>query len=447
MKKFAKRSLVSLVLSVGAVLLLAGCGSNNDSATGKSGTNAGDGPVEIEFWSFWGSGPRSEAVNKIITDFNEKQDDIVVKHVYQPWGDIWTKSLASVAAGNPPDVIIQDINSVRQRADAEQAVNLQPFIDKEDEEIESRFYPQLLDAATYEDEVYGLPFNTDTQVLFYNKDLFEKAGLDPETPPATWDELEEYSAALEEKDGKDWKTIGFYPLWNLGTDVWTINADGGTSWFDDEGNVKVNTPEKVEALEWILEWQDHLGKDTVNAYEAEFGAGVADPFVSELVAMRGQNINYFVELKELDEDINFGVAPLPEKTEGAGHYTWGGGFTAEIPYGAENPEASWEFIKYLTSPEVQEYWGSVGFDIMANKEANEKLATSSDLDESGQMIYEVANEVLGETILTPVPLTAPDYLPLVNSEIDEALQGKKTPKEALDDAQKSVENLVSQNTK
>ena len=84
---------------------------------------------------------------------------------------------------------------------------------------------------------------------------------------------------------------------------------------------------------------------------------------------------------------------------------------------------------------------------MANKEANEKLATSSDLDESGQMIYEVANEVLAETILTPVPLTAPDYLPLVNSEIDEALQGKKTPKEALDDAQKSVENLVSQNTK
>lgn len=445
MKKFTKRSLVSLFLSVGAVLLLAGCGSNNDSATGKPGTNAGDGPVEIEFWSFWGSGPRSEAVNKIITDFNEKQDDIVVKHVYQPWGDIWTKSLASVAAGNPPDVIIQDINSVKQRADANQAINLQPYIDKEDEEIESRFYPQLLDAATYEDEVYGLPFNTDTQVLFYNKDLFEKAGLDPETPPATWADLEEYASALEEKDGDKWKTIGFYPLWSTGEDVWAINADNGTSWFDSKDEVKINTPNKVESLQWVLDWQNHIGKSTVESYEAEFGAGIADPFVSELVAMRGQNINYFVELQQLDQDVNFGVALLPEKTEGSGHYSWGGGFTAEIPYGAKNPDASWEFIKYLTSDDVQEYWGSQGFDIMANQSANESLAKSSELDENGQMIYEIANEALETTVITPVPLSAPDYLPLVNTEIDAAMLGNKSAKEALDDAQKSVENLVEQN--
>ncbi|WP_313468001.1 extracellular solute-binding protein, partial [Carnobacterium sp.] len=321
--KTKKRFWTTVALTVSSVFLLAGCGGNNETANEKSSTKSGDGPVELEFWSFWGSGPRNEAVEKIISDFNEKQDDIVVKHVFQPWGDIWTKSLASVAAGNPPDVIIQDINSVRQRADANQAIDLQEYIDKEDEDIKGRFYPQLLDAATFEDDVYGLPFNTDTQVLFYNKDLFEKAGLDPETPPATWADLEKDAAALEEKDGDKWKTIGFYPLWSTGPDVWALNADNGVSWFDDKDNVKINTPDKVDSLQWILDWQKHIGKSTVDSYEAEFGAGIADPFVSELVAMRGQNINYLVELNELDHDINFGVALLPEKTEGSGHYSWG----------------------------------------------------------------------------------------------------------------------------
>ncbi|MEG0443433.1 MAG: extracellular solute-binding protein, partial [Carnobacterium sp.] len=200
-----------------------------------------------------------------------------------------------------------------------------------------------------------------------------------------------------------------------------------------------------ESLQWVLDWQKHIGKSTVESYEAEFGAGIADPFVSGLVAMRGQNINYFVELQQLDQDVNFGVALLPEKTEGSGHYSWGGGFTAEIPYGAKNPDASWEFIKYLTSDDVQEYWGSQGFDIMANQSANESLANSSELDENGQMIYKIANEALETTVITPVPLSAPDYLPLVNTEIDAAMLGNKSAKEALDDAQKSVENLVEQN--
>ncbi len=62
--------------------------------------------VEIEFWTFWGSETRRPIIEKIVTDFNESQDQIHVTHVFNPWGDIWTKSLAAIAAGNPPDVVI-----------------------------------------------------------------------------------------------------------------------------------------------------------------------------------------------------------------------------------------------------------------------------------------------------------------------------------------------------
>jgi multiple sugar transport system substrate-binding protein len=440
-----KRRFKTLFLSIFAVIfamVLVACGGNGEEAV----DGAEDGVVELEFWSFWGSGPRRETIEAIIEDFNASQEEIVVEHVYQPWGDIWTKSLAAVTAGNPPNIVVQDINTVRQRADAQQATNIQEYLNNEDETIEERFYPQLWDTVIYNEEAYGLPFNTDTQVLFYNRDLLEEAGLDPNTPPTTWAELEEYARTLDVQDGDNWERFGFYPLWNLGTDVWAINANNGTSWFDEDGNVAINTPEKVSALEWIIEAQEHYGRSNINAYEAEFGSGVTDPFLSGLIAMRGQNINYYTDLREnAPEDFNFGVAPLPEYEEGSGNWSWGGGFVLEIPYGAEHPEESYEFMKYATSTEVQERFGLNSFDIMANQEANENLVDHPDLDEEGQMIYELAHSNLEDTVITPVPLTAPDYLPLVNGPIDEALLGEITPQEALDEAQASVENLVEQN--
>jgi len=440
MKKGKWKSLFISMLTIVFAFILVACGSNQQAATGDE-----NGEVTLEFWSFWGSGPRRETIEAIIDDFNASQDGITVEHVYQPWGDIWTKSLAAVTAGNPPDIVVQDINTVRQRADAEQATNIQEYLDQDEEAIESRFYPQLWDTVIHEGETYGLPFNTDTHVLFYNKDLFEEAGLDPEAPPTTWAELEEYARALDIPDGNNWEQFGFYPLWDTGIDIWGLNADGGRSWFDEDGNVSINTPEKVAALEWILEWQDYYGRENINTHEAEFGSGVTDPFISELVAMQGKNINYYTELREnAPDDFNFGVAPLPEYEEGSGNWSWGGGFVLEIPEGAAHPEASYEFMKYATSTEVQERFGLNSFDIMANQEANENLVDHPDLDEEGQMIYELAHSNLENTVITPVPLTAPDYLPLVNGQLDEALLGNKTPEEALNAAQESVENLVEQ---
>jgi multiple sugar transport system substrate-binding protein len=443
-RKSWKKYILLFVVALVALVLVA-CGGTNEGSSPDGGAAEGE-VVELEFWSFWGGGPRRETIEAIIEDFNASQDRIEVTHVYQPWGDIWTKSLAAVSAGNPPNIVVQDINTVRQRADANQATNLQEFIDASDEDIESRFYPQLWDTVIHGDEAYGLPFNTDTQVLFYNKDLFEEAGLDPNSPPTTWEELEEYARQLEVQDGDNWSRFGFYPLWNLGADVWALNADNGTSWFDEDGNVTINSEPKVAALEWILEWQDYYGQDNINAYQAEFGSGVSDPFLSELIAMRGQNINYYTDLREnAPEDFNFGVAPLPEYEEGSGPWSWGGGFVLEIPYGAEHAEEAYEFIEHATSTEVQERFGLASFDIMANQEANENLVEHPELDEEGQMIYELAHDNLEVTQITPVPLTAPDFIPLVNGQIDEALLGTKTPKEALDDAQASVENLVEQN--
>lgn len=429
----------TLLFSVG--VLAAGCG--NSETADSSGNESADGKTTLDFWSFWGSGVRQEVIEEIIDDFNASQDKIEVKYSYQPWGDIWTKSLSSITAGNPPDVIVQDINSVAQRAEAQQATNLSEYIE---EGFSDEFYPQLWDTVEYEGDAYAVPFNTDTQVIFYNKTLFKEAGISEEQLPQTWEELETVARKLDVKNGDDFERIGFYPLWNLGADVWALNADDGVSWFDKDENVKIDTDNKVEALEWILDWQEYYGQDTINRLEAEFGSGVADPFISGLVAMRAQNINYYSSLAEnAPDDFEFGVIQIPEKESGSGHWSWGGGFVLEVPYGAKDPEASYEFIKYLSTPEVQEKFGEKSFDIMANRTANENLVNNDNLDENGQMIYQMADENFANTVITPVPLTAPDFSSLVNEQIDQIMLGSKTPAEGLADAQKAVEDLVEQN--
>src|SRR5690606_26146924 len=115
-----------------------------------------------------------------------------------------------------------------------------------------QFYPHLWESVMYEDKPYAVPFNTDTRLLFYNKDAFKEAGLDPEKPPATWDELEEYAEKLDIKDGDRYERVGFYPLWgSIGAASWMTSADGGKGFIQD-GELYINTPKKQEALQWLL---------------------------------------------------------------------------------------------------------------------------------------------------------------------------------------------------
>ncbi|WP_313996608.1 ABC transporter substrate-binding protein [uncultured Paenibacillus sp.] len=465
----AKRSAL-LLLAIGLVmsLFLSACGGNNGgSANGSANSNAGKGAegaagegtaepsneatetvagekIELDFWTFWGSETRRPIIEKIIDDFNKSQDRIIVKHTYLPWGDIWTKNLASIAAGNPPDVIVNDINTVATRAKNRQVVSLKPYLDKEN--IQDRFFPELWNTVMYEDQAYALPFNTDTRMLFYNKDHFAEAGLDPENPPATWAELEEAAKKLDKKNGSRYERIGFYPTWgDFGWDSWVMNADGGTGFLDMEGNVTIDTEKKAAAINWINGWTERLGEDTVNAYKAEFGSQQADAFVSGKVSMMTRTATFYTQLRDYGPDVNFGIAPIPAYEEGSGNYSAGGGFVVEIPYGAKNPDASWEFINYLTDVQAQQYWAVKNFDNVANKEAADQAAQSPELDETGKMVYAKAVENLQNTKLFPTPAFAPDYRNLVNPQVDAALLGDTTAEKALAQAQKDVEKLIQSN--
>jgi len=432
-----------ILLLLIALLTLSGCAGFKTKNTSEVEAEAGE-KVVVDFWSFWGSEIRRPVIEKIVDDFNKSQDKIEVKHTFVPWGDIWTKELAAIAAGNPPDVVINENNGTALRGMKNQAMNLSKFLEKDD--ISDRFYPELWEATLYEEDSYGIPFNTDTRVLFYNKDAFEEVGLDPEKPPTTWAELEEYAEKLDQKNGNNYERMGFYPLFGIESDVWMLNANG-SNFFDEDGSPVVHNDVNVETLNWIKSWKDKYGDNAVNAFKSQIDSQQGNPFFSGQLGMIVQTPTFYTQIRDYAPDLNFGVVELPEREEGSGHTSWGGGFVAEIPEGSNHAEEAWEFIKYLTDVEAQEYWAVKNFDNVANIEAAEKAAKSEEMPEKDQMVYQMAVENMENTLLTPVPTYAPDFMGLIKPEIDSILLGKKSAEQGLQDAQSAVEKLVEKNKK
>lgn len=438
-----KNMKIFIIALVGLALMLSGCAGFKTSNNDEEAVNE-DGKVVVDFWTFWGSEIRRPIVDKIVEDFNASQDEIEVKHTYSPWGDIWTKELAAIAAGNPPDVVINDINATAIRGQEQQAMNLSEFYD---DSFSEKFYPELWNATLHEGDSYGIPFNTDTRVLFYNKDAFEEVGLDPEDPPETWAELEEYAAKLDIKNGNSYDRLGFYPLWGVGYDVWLLNANGENYFGPDHNTetVNINTEKNVEVLNWLKSWKERIGEDVVNSFQAQIDSQQGNPFFSGDLAMIVQQPTFYTQIRDYAKDLNFGVVQMPEYEEGNGHTSWGGGFVAEIPEGSSDPEAAWKFIEYLTGAEAQEYWAVKNFDNVANIEAAETAAESDELTEQGQMVYQMAVDSMEDTLLTPAPVTAPSYFNYINPQVDEFFLGSKTAEEALEKAQTDVESLIEKN--
>ncbi|QSO51565.1 extracellular solute-binding protein [Alicyclobacillus curvatus] len=445
MKKSKKSVIVAVSVALAMSPLLVACGNSNGN-TGNSSASSGSKVTNITFWSFWGSSTRRPVIQAMVNQFNQTHPDIHVTYQYLPWGDVWTKELAGVAAGNPPDVIIQDINSVQSRAQKKQAMDLSPYLKQDN--IKNDFFSSLWDSVTYNGDVYGIPFNTDTRLLFYNKDMFKAAGLNPNNPPQTWAQLDADAQKLNQKSGNGYKVIGFYPLWgDFGADSWLLNADNGVSYLNYKTKqADINTPNKLAALNWINGYTQQLGQKTVEQFQASFGSKQQDPFLSGKVAMMMENANFYTQIQQYAPNLNFGVAQVPSFKQGTGHWSWGGGFDVEIPVGSKHPSQAWQFVKFLTSQKEQEYWAAREFDLVANKQAASAAAKDSLLKPAGQMVYQAMVDNMKWTVHTPVPVWAPGYPNLVEPHIQAATSGQGSPQKELQSAQKAIQDLIAQNS-
>lgn len=418
-----------------------GCSSSDSQSSGSTGSgsesnNTPTETVELEFWGWWSSDARKPYIQEMVDNFNESQDQYKVTYVDIPFGDIFTKNIAQIAAGNPCDIMANSMEEVRFRANEDQVEALDEYIT---DDIKSCFYDQYIDACTGDDGVlYAVPYSVDTRAIYYNKAHFEEANVDPASIQ-TWDDLIAAADKLDQKDGDSWTRVGFMPvLGNGGVDTWMINANKGVAWFNTETlEPTVNSDVNKDVLKWIRDRIDHYGQAEYDNLSAAFSSGMTDPFASGTISMLVHTSAYTSSLAQTAPDLEYGVIPLPEYKAGNGHTANGGGFVLEVPKGAKNVAASCEFIKYATSKDTQ--------DFLATKIGD--FSARNDFDDSSEFfqnpITQDLAKCLEETSTVIIPNEIKGYTDVINPLIEEGTLGITDTDTALDNAQKAFEDFVA----
>ena len=221
--------------------------------------------------------------------------------------------------------------------------------------MDAEYYAYTVAEMTFQGKIWGIPSGVDDRVLYWNKDAFEAAGLDPDTPPTTWDELLMYAELLTIKDDVgNFEQIGFIP--NFGNSWLYLYAtqNGGKFLSDDGRTCTLNSPENVEALEFMVDGYDLLGgAELVNAYQASFQTGAGSPFLTGQVAMVIDGNWALSDLARYNPDLNYGVAMAPTPT-GEDFVTWSGGWAYGVANGASHPKEAVEVMYYLSTEGVLE---------------------------------------------------------------------------------------------
>lgn len=427
-----KKLLSTLLAAAMAVTTLVGLGNPVEVRA------EGDEVVELEFWSWWSSEARKPHVLEMVDGFNASQDKYHVTYVDIPFGDIFTKNIAQIAAGNPCDIMANSLEEVKFRAEQGQVEPLDEYLT---DDVKGAFYEQYIDSCTGENgSIYALPLSCDTRGIYYNKAHFAEAGINAEDIK-TWDDLVEAARKLDKKNGDDWERIGFLPiLGNGGLDTWMANANNGPAWFDLETKeAKVNTDVNKEAFKWVRDQIEYYGQAKYDELAAVFASGMQDPFASGVLSMIVHTSAYQSALRQNAPDLEYGVIQIPEFKEGNGHLANGGGFVLEIPKGAKCPEGSYEFIKYVTSRETQDFLSTKLGDFSAR----------NDFDDTTEFFKNPINQELGkcleETFTLVVPNELKGYQDVVNPIIEEGTLGIVSTDEALDNAQKALEDFIETN--
>jgi len=447
-----KKSFVLALVLVLLMSLLAACGGKNNKegasnspSASPSATPGGSAPaassaapdaepVTIAYWHIYTDGPMKDLTDQLLADFKKLHPNVTVNQLGVNFFDYWTKLSTAMAAGSGPDLALNDTSTVPSRAKTGAILSTDDFIQRDGVDLND-FFPLLVDKMKYEGKMYGMPHDTDVRVLYYNKKMFQDAGLDPNKPPANWDELEQYADKLTKwNDNKLLDVIGFSPaLGNL--HFWTLAWANGGDFWDDQGNPTFNKPENLEALQWEKKIQDKYGVKAMSAFNSQASALGFSPFIAGKAAMIVDVNNLYVEIQQRAPDLEFGVAPIPYTKTPA---SWSAGFDLELVNNKDDKRAAaaWELMKFLTSAEVQVKVHEASGSLVANMKAAQDPKFMEDPNWK-MIVDQMQNSKFIEYI---------DAMPSWHGKLDPVeqavLNSGKDPKEQLDAAQKDAENAV-----
>ncbi len=460
---------VSLLVAVVLMLSLASCAGNNPSTSQPSSNNSAstttastattdakteeptpeqrmvEGKTNITFWHSMG-GAGGEGIKKMVEDFNAQSDTINVIEIFQGnYDDAITKLKSSVASGQGPEIMqLYDIGT-RWMIDSGYAVDMQTVLERDGYDL-SQIEPNIAAYYTVGDKLYSMPFNSSTPIMYYNKDAFTAAGLDPENPPANFDELETAATALT-KENAPGMTMRVYS-W-----LFEQYCSKQGKMYANNGNGRDDKATAVEfdgngaGAAFLAKINDftkkgicgNLGRDDAAILNA-FGAG-------QTAIIFGSTASLPSIVGAVNGAFALGTAPLPDLIAGTnGGVSIGGGSLWIMDKGDDaSKDAAWQFIKYAVSPEVQVYWHKqTGYFPITTK--------AYELEE---MKEQMANNPLFVTAIDQLhasPTSARGALLGVFTEArgileanwEDMLADKLTPEQAVEESAKAINAAIEQ---
>ena len=382
-------------------------------------------------------GPLTKVVDGIVADFMKENPEIKVNAIYAGnYNDARIKALAALNSGQPAQLSVMFSIDIYELIEQDAIVAFDDIVSTaEDKQWLDSFYPTLMENGRTAGKTWGIPFQRSTIVMYYNKDAFREAGLDPEKPPATWDELVEAGRKLTKADGSQWGVMipsTGYPYWMFGAltmqnDQVLMNGAGDMTYFD--------APATVEALEF---WKG-LGSTHKVMPEGTIEWGtLRKNFLEGKTAIMWHSTGNLTTVKK-NAQFDFGVAMLPASKR-RGTPTGGGNFYIFKKTTPEERVAAMKLIKFMTSPERSAEWSIETGYMGVSPAAYETEALQEYV--KGFPYAAVARDQLEYATAELSTFQTGRVRKALDDAIQAALTGAKSPKEALEEAQGTADRLL-----
>lgn len=406
------------------------------------GLQAQDDVVTIEYWQYTFE-PRQIAMDMLIEQFEAENPDVDVIHngdiAYENFRD---EIAASAPAGVGPDVVSLFYGWIPAFVDAGYLIPL-PQADFPQDWIESSFSPMVAESK-FQDEYWALPTAVRSLALFYNKDLFEAAGLDPEAPPTTTEEFLAMAQQLTQYDDsgntgiENLVKMGYAPEMTGQAHHWfrevLVRQFGGVPYSPDNREVLWNSPESCEAFKYLTDFETvhYTGSSDNFIYE-----NATDAFINGDEALHIDGSFRIGTIATNNPDLNYGVAELPAGPNGEKHTFgsyWTHGITRQAAADEAKLEASIRFLKFITTPEAGTLWVNEVGELPAQLEAAADPALLADPKLgpfAAGLGYAHATFFVDETAQRQHLIDAYDRIRLEGADVCEALNEAAAAEQAL----------------
>lgn len=346
-----KQLLSMFILSL--VLLMVGC-SNNTESSSNNGEEK-DGPTTVTFWHSMG-GAAQEALNAIVDEYNGSQDKVKINAEYQGTYDEALTKFHTVAGTESAPTMMQVFEiGTKSMINSGFVEPIQTLVDEDGYDM-SGLEENITNYYKIDDTFYSMPFNSSTPVMYYNKDAFKAAGLDPEKAPATFEEVEEAGKAIVKANPE----MKGFALQAYGWLYEQLLANQGALLMNND-NGRTETPTEIgfteEQGKSVFNWVKKMIDDKTFANYGTNGDNMVAGFLAGDVAMFMQSS---ASARDVIDNAPFevGVAfiPHPDAVERQGVVIGGASLWMMKDKSDEEKKAAWEFMKYLQTKEVQAKW-------------------------------------------------------------------------------------------